>query len=135
MSLYYYQFNELWDDENNFLLLTLLYKKICSGCCIYTFCHIAVVLSCRLQYCRYLHEERAIGKFISETNGPINLCDFIRYLLIYGPCLIPPLQMAAEHRLYKIYRCNVKDSEPILSGRQEGKRAWIFRHGVELCFH
>lgn len=51
--------------------------------------------------------ERAIGIYLS--NGPINPCDFIRYLLIYGACLYPAVQIAGDvARLYKIYRCHVE---------------------------
>ena len=54
------------------------------------------------KYCRQCHHdcnkgiciERAIGIYLS--NGPINPCDFIRYLLIYGACLDPAVQIAAD---------------------------------------
>lgn len=39
-----------------------------------------------------------IGIYLSS--GPINPCDFIRYLLIYSACLGPPVQIAGDAACY-----------------------------------
>lgn len=55
---------------------------------------------------RHLHVQcDVIGIYLSS--GPINPCDFIRYLLIYGNCLDPPARIQPDlypsNNTYKIY--------------------------------